>query len=727
MTPLLRESRRTVRRAGRVTSFLVILSATLMAVLLVAFAYLSERQRTLQDSIREDALWAVYQLDRETRTLSHALLQARTAPDLTSDEIDDLTLRYDILYSRVSILDNAKYETSLASSRQFLEGRTAIRDAILSLQEHFEALAGGESLTDATITVMERTLAGLVPVTERMLTDTNTSVSALRADARAEVMQLQKVTALIVLASAVVIGLLILNLMGQLRLTRRATGQLEEIARDLSKAYEAAEAGNRAKSEFMAVMGHEIRTPLNAILGMAELLNVADLPADDRHGVSVIRSSGQALLEIINEILDFAKIEHGDLVLERVPFRPTLLVEEAVNVVAGRALEQGNTIRCTIAEDLHEANFASDPTRIRRVLLNLLSNAVKFTRAGSIDVEVTLAAPDRLRVEVSDTGIGISPEGLSRLFRPFTQEDGSISRRFGGTGLGLAISKKMVEALGGEIGVDSRLGSGSRFWFELPMEPAPASQADASAAADPAIELPTRSILVVEDNAANREVARRFLEKLGQQPRFARDGAEGVAMALTEPFDLILMDMQMPVLDGIAATQRIRSGELASGHSARILAMTANASDTDRARCMEAGMDGFLSKPVTMAQLRDAICAAEARSAPSVAGDVAVDVERRAELRDIFGADSLRALDDSFFADMAATLRELHEALARGDAGRADRTLHTIKGAAANLGYPRIAVFAEEARGRIDAPDLETELAARVAELTTLETRADAA
>ena len=453
---------------------------------------------------------------------------------------------------------------------------------------------------------MERTLAGLVPVTERMLTDTNTSVSALRADARAEVMQLQKVTALIVLASAVVIGLLILNLMGQLRLTRRATGQLEEIARDLSKAYEAAEAGNRAKSEFMAVMGHEIRTPLNAILGMAELLNVADLPADDRHGVSVIRSSGQALLEIINEILDFAKIEHGDLVLERVQFRPTLLVEEAVNVVAGRALEQGNTIRCTIAEDLHEANFASDPTRIRRVLLNLLSNAVKFTRAGSIDVEVTLAAPDRLRVEVSDTGIGISPEGLSRLFRPFTQEDGSYSRRFGGTGLGLCNHSKIdgrgasaARSVSTAVWAPAAASGSSSRW-----NPPPASQADASASGRSCHESFPRdrssSSKITRPIARSPAVpgkARKQPASPGTVPR-RRDGFDRAVWTSSHGHADARPRRHRRTRSGCAPANCLRHKRPHPRHD------EPTASDTDRRAVHgKLAMDGFLSKPVTMPQL----------------------------------------------------------------------------------------------------------------------------
>ena len=362
MTPALRESRQAVKRAGRATTFLVVLSAAFMAMLVATFAYLSERQKNLQDSIREDALWAVYQLDREARTLAHGVGQAVFGWPVDMPAIEELGLRYDILYSRLSILDNAKYETALTSSAGFLKGRTAVRDRILALEPTFNRLAAGEAVGRTDLAAVLEELRLLVPVTERMLTDANTSVSAARADARDEVMSIQKATAGLVLAIAIVIGLLILNLARQLRLTRRTTRQLENAASDISDAFRAAEAGNRAKSEFMAVMGHEIRTPLNAILGMAELLAEADLPDEDRHGVSVIRSSGQALLEIINEILDFAKIEHGDLVLEAVPFNADAVAQEAAKVVAGRAVEQETVLRTAVEEarSADDTAFGSD-------------------------------------------------------------------------------------------------------------------------------------------------------------------------------------------------------------------------------------------------------------------------------------------------------------------------------------------------------------------------------
>jgi len=725
VTPALRESRKAVGRAGRATTFLVVLSATLMVVLVGTFAYLNERQKTLQDSIREDALWAVYQLDREARTLDHAVAHAQSFRSLDDAEAEELGLRYDILYSRLSVLDNAKYETSLAASTGFMGARADVRDRILALEPYFNRLASSGTLSEEDLDTVTKDLSALVPVTERMLTDTNTSVSAVRADARSEVIHIQQATAILVLVIALVIGLLILNLMRQLRLTRRTTEQLEVAARELSAAYKAAESGNRAKSEFMAVMGHEIRTPLNAILGMAELLAEADLPEEDRNGVRVITSSGHALLEIINEILDFAKIEHGDLVIEAVPFNAKTLAEDAVKVVQGRAQEQDTKLQLEVDRDLSAISLLSDPTRIRRILLNLLSNAVKFTRNGRVAVHVTQPWSGRLCFEVTDTGIGISADALPRLFNPFTQEDSSISRRFGGTGLGLAICKKMVEAMGGQIGVESTLGSGSRFWFELPVEISQEviSPAEPVRPFDPA--LPQCDVLVVEDNSVNREVARRFLERLGQRVTMAADGAEGVTLARTTRFDVILMDMQMPVLDGIAATRAIRSAEIASGHRARIVAMTANASDTDRALCSEAGMDAFVAKPVTLALLSQVIRSSVDQAPPATQKDApaplashpVIDEARRAELEDAFGPDGVKELDDTFFTEMAAVLHELHSALASQDAGSADRALHSIKGAAANLGFAELAAYAEEARRTKDAAQVEAGIARHFAAL----------
>ena len=365
------------------------------------------------------------------------------------------------------------------------------------------------------------------------------------------------------------------------------------------------------------------------------------------------------------------------------------------------------------------------------MLLNLLSNAVKFTKGGRVDLRVSRPTIGRLRFDVADTGIGISPEALPRLFNPFTQEDSTISRRFGGTGLGLAICKKTVEAMGGEIGVESTLGAGSRFWFELPVQTVDAVVGGDVLASPVPTQLPICSVLVVEDNSVNREVARRFLEKLGQRVTLAADGAEGVALAESAVFDLILMDMQMPVMDGIAATRAIRSAEALNGRRRRIVAMTANASDTDRALCLDAGMDGFIAKPVTLARLSAAIGASVTPQSHTeltlAATTPVVDRGRRSELVEAFGEAGLRELDDSFFEDMAGILRNLGAALATHDAPSADRALHTIKGTAANLGFNELAAFADQARSGAVTESVQSGIATRFDALRQARERAQAA
>ncbi len=391
-----------------------------------------------------------------------------------------------------------------------------------------------------------------------------------------------------------------------IRISERATGDggtvgIRTDITALKQAKEAAEASEQAKSEFLAMMSHEIRTPLNGVLGMLGLIGAAGLAPREGRYLANAQAAGEHLLDIVNDILDHSKLEAGRIEFEVAPFSPAETIGQAIAVVAPRAAEGGNVIDSDIAADL-PAWLAGDRTRLRQILLNLIGNATKFTSRGRIVVAAAAVPHDGdtvLEVSVTDDGIGIAPDVLPRLFEKFAQADASTTRRFGGTGLGLAICKRLVELQGGTIGVESEPGRGSRFWFRIPY-----ASAAAPGVAEDAVAAPARAleILVAEDNAINRELISALLQGTGHRCTMVENGREAVEAAGVAPFDLVLMDMQMPEMDGIEATQEIRAlaGPMAA---VPVIALTANAFADQAERCVAAGMTGHLAKPIDPARL----------------------------------------------------------------------------------------------------------------------------
>lgn len=460
----------------------------------------------------------------------------------------------------------------------------------------------------------------------------------------------------------------------------RDISERKEAEAALTAAHNEALAAAKAKGEFIANVSHEIRTPMHGIMGMSDLLLREPLTGSQREYALTLRQSAQGLLNVINDILDFSKIEAGKLALEHIPYLPAQVLQSVVDLYQPRALEKSLTLDTHLSPELQTA-VLGDPHRLRQILLNLLDNAIKFTSRGRIQVRARAMGGEKIRIEVEDEGLGIPADVQAHIFSAFSQADASTTRKFGGTGLGLAICRQLVELMHGQIGVQSPppdSQQGTLFWLELPLEPAPPESEIAPQYSASQQHFSGR-VLIAEDNPVNQKVLSYQLAALGLQTDIAATGRQAVDKAMATPWDLILMDWQMPEMDGLEAARVIRSlpGKLAQ---TPIIALTAQSSKNFREQCLAAGMNDYLTKPYEEAALISVL----ARWLPGTALQLPAPLDMN-KLAARHKPDFLRAMTQVFMETTEASLDKLQDALDERDSTQGKREAHSLRGAASAI------------------------------------------